>query len=150
MATPKLEPFLSDQRVSQVQDRLYEENPKLRDYNTDFVTGRIEPPWHGVLPDGSTGWTTHPVVQFIIVSDHPRPIQRKMGVRHATVGAIWPDAFTDAEKAKGHYVSDEASPEERIFRGVLAKHLWEMDRLGRIMNDAVVDPSKPKSALEAL
>jgi len=150
MSSPKLEPYLPDQRVSAVQDRLYDENPKLRDWNTDFVTGRIEPPWHGVLPDGSTRWTHTPVVQFIVVSDHPRPIQRKMGIRHATVGAIWPDAFEEAERENHHYVSEGDSPEERIFRGVLAKHLWEMDRLGRIINDAVVDPSKPKSALDAL
>jgi hypothetical protein len=151
LPTPKLEPYLSDQRVGRVAEKLYEEFPILHDYGTDFATGRIEPPWHGILPNGTTGWTTHPVVQFIVVSDHPRPIQKKMGVRHATTAVIWPAAFEEAEKEQKHLVSgDEASPEERIFRVALAKHLDEMDSLKSIINDAVSNPNGPKSALEAL
>ena len=41
-------------------------------------------------------------------------------------------------------------PLESIFRGVLAKHLEEMSSLKSIIRDAVADPSKPKSALDAL
>lgn len=148
---PKLEPYLSDERVGRVASKLYEEFPKLSEWNTDFATGRIEPPWHGQLPEGSVGWATTPVVQFIVVSDHPRPIQRKMGVRHATTGTIWPGAFEAADKEESHYVvGEKASAEERIFRAVLSRHLWEMDRLSRIQSDAVSNPSGPKSALEAL
>lgn len=131
----KLEPYLPDQRVWDVAEKLYAEFPILSEWNTDFATGRIEPPWHGLLPDGSTAWTIHPVVQFIVVSDHPREIQRRHHVRHATTGIIWPKAFEEAEKEEKHYVvGEKQSPEERIFRAILAKHIDEMDSLKSISN----------------
>ena len=148
---PKLEPYLSDERVGRVAEKLGQEHQRLEDWNTDFVTAIIEPPWHGQLPEGNVGWATTPVVQFIVVSDHPRPIQKRMGVRHATTGTIWPKAFEEADKEESHYVvGEKQSVEERIFRAVLARHMWEMDRLSRIQKDAVHNPDGPKSALEAL
>lgn len=147
----KLEPYLSDERVGRVAEKLGESFPVLREWNTDFVTGIISPPWHGLLPDGTTGWTTNEVVQFIVVSDHPRPLQRRMGVRHATTGAIWPAAFQEAAKEESHYVVGETvSAEERIFSAVLAKHITEMNSLASIQQDAVANENGPKSALEAL
>lgn len=131
----QLEPYLPDERVLRVQDKLYLENPVMVLHNTNLVTTRIEPPWYGLLPDGRTATTNHPVVQFVAVSDHPRPLQRKHGYRHATVATVWQQAFEDAEKDKTHYVSgDQAPPEEVIFRGVVAKHLEELDSLSSIMN----------------
>ena len=152
MPSPKLEPFLSDQRVGPVAERLIEEFPVLVEYNTDFATAIIEPPWHGILPEGNTAWTTHEVVQFFIVSDHPRPIQKRQGARHMTSATIWPAAFELADKDRAHFVtgSDRLSPEETIFRGILTKHLADMESLKSIISDAIYDPSKPKSALEAL
>jgi len=147
----QLEPYLSDQEVNDVQSRLFEEYPQLIGFNTDFATTRIEPPWHGQLPDGSTGWTRNPVVQFVVVSDHPRPIQRKMGVRHGTVAATWQLAYELAVKSDGHYViGSKDHPLMIIFRGLVKQHIDEMESLASIMNDAVADPSKPKSALDAL
>lgn len=146
-----MEPYLPDADVLAVQQKLYEEFPQLIGFNTDFVTTRIEPPYKGQLPDGTTGWTRHPVVQFIVVSDHPRPIQRKMGVRHGTVSSAWEQAFSTAMKEGGHFViGGKMGPLEDVFRMTLTRHLYEMKKLSRIMNDAVPDPSKPKSALEAL
>lgn len=147
----QLEPYLPDADVLAIQEKMYEAYPKLIRYNTDFVTTRIEPPWHGQLPDGTTRTTDQPVVQFVVVSDHPRPIQRKMGVRHGTVATAWQQAFEQSMKDGDHYViGGKMGPLETIFRGLVHKHLQELDKLGRIMNDAVPDPSKPKSALEAL
>jgi hypothetical protein len=132
----KLEPYLTDGEVARVQEKMYDEFPVLSDYHTDLVTARIEPPWYGQLPDGTTGHTNHAVVQFVAVSDNPRPIQRKMGVRHATVAAVWPQAFEDARSEQKHFVVGEQTidPLERIFRMVIAKHLDEMDSLKSIMN----------------
>jgi len=147
----QLEPYLPDADVHAIQSKLYEAFPKLIAWNTDLVTTRIEPPWYGNLPDGTTGRTTNPVVQFLVVSDHPRPIQRAQGVRHGTVASAWQRAFEEAQKGFGHYViSGKMGPLETIFRMVLNKHLKEMESLSQIINDAVVDPSKPKSALDAL
>lgn len=74
-----------------------------------------------------------------------------MGIRHGTVATVWQQAFEGAQREKGHLVSNGSqSPLETIFRGVLKKHLDEMESLKSIINDAVPDPSKPKSALEAL
>lgn len=133
----QIEPYLSDQEVSSVATRIIDENAVLQRYNSDFLTTRIEPPWHGVLPDGTTGWTTRPVVQFIIVSDYPktRPIQRKHGVRHATVAAAWERAYEEAVKEEKHKVQGDRMPSlERIFRGVTKKHIEELESLASIMN----------------
>lgn len=147
----QMEPYLADSEVLEVQGKLYDEYPQLKDWNTNLVTTRIEPPWHGQLPDGRTGWTQHPVVQFVVVSDHPRPIQRRMGVRHGTYAVAWQNVFESTRKARSHYVSNgETDPLETIFRAVLKQHIGEIRRLALIINDAVSDPSKPKSALEAL
>jgi hypothetical protein len=147
----QLEPYLPDEEVLEVQNILYEEYPMLQKWNTNLVTTRIEPPWHGQLPDGTTRTTTHPVVQFLVVSDHPRPIQRKQGVRHGTVAISWQRAYEDAVKEQAHKVSgDEISPLENIFRTTLTKHVSEMKSLAQIMNNAVSDPSKPKSVFDVL
>jgi hypothetical protein len=150
--TTKLEPYLSDERVQRVAEKLYGEYPILKRYPTDFATARIEAPWHGQLPDGSIGWTEHPVVQFVVVSDHPRPLQRRMGVRHASTGSVWPAAFEATEKEESTYIIGERTepPEERIFRALVMKHIVDLDRLSRIENDAIGHPSGLKSYKEAL
>ncbi len=74
-----------------------------------------------------------------------------MGVRHATTACVWQQAFEDAVKEKDHFVKDPSrNPSETIFRAVLKQHIEQMESLASIQNDAVSDPSKPKSALEAL
>jgi hypothetical protein len=132
---PQIEPYLDDARVHAVAERVVETYPELIDYKTDFLTTRIEPPWYGQLPDGTTGYTNHAVVQFVLVSDNPRPIQQRMGVRHGTVATAWPTAFEEAEE-EGHYVLGEkyVDPLERIFRMLAAKHIEELDSLKSIMN----------------
>lgn len=131
----QLEPYLSDNEVGAVATRIISESPVLQRYNSDFVTTRIEPPWHGRLPNGSTGWTSNPVVQFVVVSDHPRALQYKMGVRHATVATAWERAYEEAVKDHAHLVSGDAvQPLERIFRGVAAKHIEELTKLASIIN----------------
>ena len=131
----QLEPYLSDQEVSTVATKIIDEHEKLQRYNSDFVTTRIEPPWHGQLPDGRVGWTSHPVVQFVVISDHPRPLQKKYGVRHGTYATAWERAYESAAKDFKDFVTgDTMPPLERIFRGVVAKHIEELDSLASIMN----------------
>ena len=147
----QLEPYLPDSEVQRVQSKLYDEFPQLVDWNTDFATARISPPWHGQLPDGTTGWTKNAVIQFVVVSDHPRPLQRKHGVRHGTVASAWQEAFEATRKEGSHYViGEKMDPLEAIFRTTLNRHLNEMKSLSQIIRDAIADPSKPKSALDAL
>ena len=131
----QLEPYLSDQEVSSVATKIIDENEKLQRYNSAFVTTRVEPPWHGQLPDGRVGWTAYPVVQFVILSDHPRPLQRSFGLKHGTYGSAWEGAYESAAKDfKRSVTGDTMSPLERIFRGVAAKHIEELDSLASIMN----------------
>ena len=146
----QLEPYLTDEQVLRVQEKLYDEFPILQEYQTDFVSARIDPPWHGLLPNGKTGWTNSAVVQFVAVSDHPRPIQKKMGVRHGTTAVVWERAFEASVRESKHFVDDRQPPEERIFRLLAAKHIEEMKSLSSIISDAVSDPSKPKSVFDVL
>jgi len=147
----QIEVYLPDATVHAVQEKLYEKYPALIDWNTDFVSTRIEPPWYGPLPDGTTGTTNNPVVQFGCVSDHPRPIQRDQGVRHGTMATAWQQAFEDSKKEFGDYVvGGSLGPLESIFSMVVQKHIGEMKSLASIINDAIPDPSKPRSALDAL
>jgi hypothetical protein len=147
----QLEPYLPDVDVQAIQAKLYDAYPRLIEWNTDVVTTRIAPPWHGQLPDGTTGTTKHAVLQFILISDHPRPMQRSKGIRHGTVASAWQQAFEQAMADEGHYViGGSMGPLAQIFAGVLQKHIEEMESLASIINDAVIDPSKPKSALDAL
>jgi hypothetical protein len=130
-----MEPYLSDQEVSAVATKIIDEQPLLQRYNSDFATARIEPPWHGILPNGRTGWTSYPVVQFVIVSDHPRPLQRSFGVRHGTHACAWERAYEKAAKEfRDSVTGDSISPLERIFRAVAAKHIEELESLASIIN----------------
>jgi hypothetical protein len=132
------EVYLPDERVLPVQQKLYEKYPSFIDWNTDFLTVRVED-FEGQLPDGTSGKTPWPVIQFMIVSDYPasRPIQRAQGVRHATVATVWERAWEEGEKEfkNGHYVNSKAEdPLEVIFAGVAHKHVEEITSLSQIMN----------------
>ena len=146
---PDIETYLPDHVVHDVQGKLYSENPRLILYRTDFLTTRINPPWHGALPDGTIGWTEWPVAQFLVVSDHPRPMQRKAGHRHSTLATVWENVFDDALREYRTH-NDKPDPGEAVFRLVLAKHMDEMDTLSSIQYDAVSDPSRPKSVRDVL
>lgn len=139
MKNSKPEVYLPDERVLPIQEALYQEIPQLKDWGTDFVTLRFEPPWVGVLPEGMEGVSMKPILQFVLVSDFPptRPIQRSAGLRHSTRATLYEDAWEEAEKERtnGHYVNgDVTDPLEKIFRGLMAKHRWEVTRLSKIMN----------------
>ncbi len=129
--------FLSDERVLPIQDILCVQFPRLLDHNADFVTIRHEPPFTGQLPDGRVGHADHAVIQFMVVSDNPRWYGRKYGLRHGTTATLWERAWEDSEKERlhGHYVNGESmDPLERIFRGLVFRHLEEMKSLKEIMN----------------
>lgn len=58
-----------------------------------------------------------------------------MGIRHATYATAWERAFEDARKDFQRSVTgDHQSPLEKIFRGVAAKHIEELESLASIMN----------------
>jgi hypothetical protein len=133
------EVYLPDERVIPIQEALYREIPQLTDWRTDFVTMRFEPPWYGVLPEGEQGISMKPILQFALISDYPptRKIQRASGLRHSTRATLYEDAWEEAEKERqnGHYVNGSiGDPLEKIFRGLMAKHKWEVTRLSTIMN----------------
>ena len=144
-----LEPYLSDHVVHAVQEKAYEKYPRLILWNTDFVTACMPVPWHGTLPNGKNGYTNNPVVEFIVVSDHPRPIQRKNGIRHATVATAWQQAFDESMK-EAKNSADRIDPVEVVFKLTLLKHIDEMESLASIQYDAVSDPSRPKSVYDVL
>lgn len=148
----QLEPYLSDEEVIPVLEKLRKRFPKFERYDTEIAVGRIEPPWHGQLPEGNVGWTQHPVLQFVISSRHPRPIQQRIGARHNNNAVVWQNAFEETRKERKHYVVGETvqDPLYTIFDGLAMLHNEQLGSLESIINDAVSDASKPKSALEAL
>lgn len=111
--------------------------PVLADAGTTFVTVRHEPPFTGQLPSGRVGATDNPVVQFLVVSNHPRPIQRKHGLKHITTGTVWEQAWETAEREwqNGHYVNPDAEdPLEVIYGGLLLKHTADYMSLKQMTN----------------
>jgi len=133
------EVYLPDERVLPIQEALYKAIPQLVDWHTDFVTVRYEPPWMGVLPEGVEGVSEKAILQFMLISDFPptRVIQRAAGVRHSTRATLYEDAWeeAEAERLNGHYVNGEAQdPLHKIFRGLMAKHKWEVEKLSTITN----------------
>ena len=133
------EVYLPDERVLPIQEALYAAIPQLVDWHTDFVTMRYEPPWIGVLPEGIEGISQKAILQFALISDFPptRVIQRAAGARHSTRATLYEDDWEEAERERlnGHYVNGNTTdPLETIFRGLMAKHKWEVERLSTIMN----------------
>ena len=133
------EVYLPDERVLPIQETLYREVPQMTEWKTDFLTLRYDPPWVGVLPEGMEGVSMKAILQFVLVSDFPptRVIQRAAGLRHSTRATLYEDAWEEAEKERtnSHYVNGETTdPLEKIFRGLLAKHKWEVTSLSQIMN----------------
>jgi hypothetical protein len=136
----QLEPYLPDSQVGGVATRILDAEPVLQRYNAQFATARIEPPWHGLLPDGRVGWTRHPVIQFVIASDHPRSKFYKLlgsgkDSRHVTTATAWQQAFEQSVKDEKHLVSGgQMSSLEKVFRGLAAKHVKELNKLSNIIN----------------
>ena len=130
----KIHPYLPDSRVTPLQERMWLEYPLLAKYDARFVTAEIEPPYTGQLPDGSTGTTNHRVCQFIISSEHPRPLQRKMGLQHVSIAIVFKQAWEEAEKERQHYVSNgEMPPLEKAFRMLARKHSGDLATLESII-----------------
>jgi hypothetical protein len=126
-SSDKLHAHLPDSRVLPIQERLWLERPILAKYNAMFATSVIEPPWTGQLPDGRVGTTQHRVCQFIISSEHPRPLQRRLGLSHVSIASAWKHAWDNAERERKHYVTGgEMDPAERIFRALAAKHVSDL------------------------
>lgn len=147
----QIEPYLSDSEVLRVQEKLYWELPDLRKWGSDFLTVRIAPPWHGVLPSGKVGTTLTPVVQFVISSPNPRPLQRKAGTKQIDLACVYQQHFEEARKEEQHYVSGGQRPAlERIFRMVAAQHVRNMHSLEQIISDAVPNPSGPRSIYDVM
>jgi hypothetical protein len=135
MTTPSLHVALSDQRVLPLQDKSWLKHPILAKYEALFATAYVEPPYSGPLPDGTTGKTNHPLVQFIISSQHPRPIQRKHGINHVNIATAWRNAWDESEKDRARFVQGGAiDPAERIFAALAQKHASDLKSLESITN----------------
>lgn len=129
------EPYLPDDRVMRHQERAWLRHPVLAKYDAMFATALVEPPYEGQLPDGTTGRTTHPLVQFIVASSHPRPIQRRMGIQHVNVAIAWRRAWDGADKERGHYVQGGApDPAGTIFDKLAEKHARDLLSLESIID----------------
>lgn len=135
LGTDQLTVALPDQRVVPIQERLWLRYPSLVRYEAMFVTAYVEPPWTGQLPDGTTGTTRHPLIQFIISSQHPRPLQRKFGIHHVSIATAWRNAWELAEQERGRFVQGGArDPAEAIFAALAQKHARDLQDLERIMD----------------
>jgi hypothetical protein len=129
--------YLNDSRVEPVKERIYARFPALFEAGTELVTIRHEPPFTGQLPDGQMGTAGAPVLQFLLVSPHPRPVQRRMGVQHVSVATLWERGWEDAEREHrgGHYNGQgHTDPLEVIFMGLALKHNEDLASLKQIMN----------------
>lgn len=134
-ATPNLSVALPDQRVLPIQDKCWMEWPVLAQYEAQFATARVEPPFTGQLPDGTVGTTNYPLMQFVISSKHPRPLQRKHGVNHVSIATAWENAWEESEREREHFVQGgRMDPAEAIFRALAQKHARDLMQLQRIMN----------------
>lgn len=133
----KTEVYLPDERVIPVQEKLVQEYPSILG-STDFLTVRHEPPFTGQLPDGRVGTTDRVVVQFLVVSPHPRRfVYGNPGQKLTTQGAVWESDWEDAEREyrNGHYVNVNAKdPLEVIFRGLVLKHSGDIVSLKQLIN----------------
>ena len=126
------EVYLPDSRLEPVADTILARYPLLMEHNAEFVTVRHEPPFTGQLPEGKVGTSNIPVVQFLIVSQHPRPIQQKMGIKHTTVGTVYEVGWEQAEQEykNGHYVNGGTTdPLLTIYMGLAFKHSEDLRSL---------------------
>lgn len=138
------EVFLPDDRVLPVQDRLYLKYPRLITTGAEFVTVRHEPPFTGQLPEGRVGTTQSAVVQFLLVSPHPRAeayrargIKVGAGLKHVTAGTVYERGWEEAESEyrNGRYVHvDKRDPLEVIYEPLVIKHLQDWLSLKQLIN----------------
>lgn len=132
------EVYLPDDRVLPVQERLSRQYPTLISAGSKFVTVRHEPPFTGQLPDGRVGHTDRPIVQFLVVSPHPRRWKyANPGMQHVTVGTVYERDWEDAEGEyrNGHYVHvEKRDPLEVIYAGLARKHVDDLISLNQIID----------------
>lgn len=132
------EVYLPDDRVIPVQEKLVREYPILIESGTEFVSVRHEPPFTGQLPTGEVGSTDRAVVQFLVVSPHPRRwLYGNPGTKLTSTGTVWETDWEEAEQEyrNGHYVhTDKRDPLEVIYAGLCAKHVADLVSLKQIIN----------------
>lgn len=113
-----LEPYMPDGRVLPIQERAWIRYPILAKYDSQFATALVELPGQ------------HSKIQFIISSEHPRPVQRKYGYRHVGVATVFQRAWEDSERERRHFVSaGEMDPAERVFRALAQKQVSDLRNL---------------------
>lgn len=126
----EIEVYLEDVRVLRIQEKLWREYPILLKYGAMFATTTHDGPYTGQLPTGENGTTPHPVVQFIITSTHPRPLQQKHGVPQVSAATVFRQAWEEAEKERKHYVTGGSmDPAEKVFRMLAHKHASDLQSL---------------------
>lgn len=120
-------PYLPDNVVYPVQEKMWFKYPILAKYVAMFATTSADPGWEGRLPDGTYGISKYPTVQFIIMSKHPRPVQRKYDIPHVSLATAWKQAWDEAQAERRHYVTGEdPEPVEKVFGALAWKHAEDL------------------------
>ena len=138
------EVYLPDSRVIPILERMWQRYPTLAMAGTEFVTVRHEPPFSGQMPDGRVGTTDEVIVQFLVVSPHPRRFEYRMRNMEGAMGMLLTTAGTvfeigweqaEAEYRNGRYVQvDKRDPLEVIYDGLCQKHVADIVSLNELMN----------------
>lgn len=130
----EIEVYLEDVRVLRIQEKMWREFPILLKYGAMFATSTTDGPYTGQLPTGEHGTTPHAVVQFIISSTHPRPLQRQHNVPHISAATAFRQAWEESEKERKHYVTGESmDPAEKVFRMLAMKHARDLQNFEDII-----------------
>ena len=114
------EPLLTDARLTQIEDQVRRNVKGLDD--TTFVTAKVHPT------------EPHPAeAHFLLLTLHPRPLQRAAGQLHGTVIREPLSQWESGEKDRGHFVTD-ADPALRYFAALATQHTAELQNF-RDMQD---------------
>jgi hypothetical protein len=125
---------LPDDRVLRIQEKVWLRFPILAKYNAILVTALVDAGWEGNLPTGEYGVAPWTVAQFIISSEHPRPVQHKYGIPHISMATVWKQAWDDAERERSQFVSGgDIDPAEKIFMGLGMKHASDLKSFEEMM-----------------
>lgn len=127
------QPLLDDSRVGKIADRLRLEFPDIP-YETQFVTAVIEPPYNAHNGTEQYREERWPAFQFMVLSPHPRPLQRKRGMLHAKVATGFKAAWDEQEAERKHYVTADEDPAYKIFRALAWSFIQERRSLLQITN----------------
>ena len=130
--------YLPDSRVERVREHLLLKYPLLAAEGTELLTVRHEPPFTGQLPGGEVGTTEDVVLQFLLVTPHPRRmVYKQPGMKLTTQGTLWEVGWLEAEReyTNNHYVrGEQTDPLQVIYEGLAYKHVQDIISMKQLSN----------------